>query len=98
MIRLFVKDTQFIENIVEIFNTFYLFFGLKPNVAKCEIAGVRALKEVQAAVCGARCIDLRNEAVNVLVTYFSCNSRIKGKSNFLEIVSNVQSVLNLWRY
>ena len=50
------------------------------------------------AVCGMRCIDLFNEAIKILGTYFSYNSRIKEECNFLKIVSNVQIVLNLWRY
>ena len=49
----------------------HLFFaGLKPNLTKCEIWGMGALKMVHVAVCG----------------------------NFLKIVSNVQSVLKLWRF
>ena len=94
----FLKDAYYIENLVEIFNTFSLFSGLKPNLTKCEIAGIGALKGVQVAVCGTRCIDLCNEAIKILGTYFSYNSRIKEECNFLKIVSNVQSVLNLWRY
>ena len=39
----FLKDAQSIENLVEIFNTFSLFSGLKPNLTKCEIAGIGAL-------------------------------------------------------
>ena len=50
------------------------------------------------AVCGMRCINLFNEAIKILGTYFSYNSRIKEECNFLKIVSNVQSVLNLWQY
>ena len=67
----FLKDAQSIENLVEIFNTFSLFSGLKPNLTKCEIAGIGALKGVQVAVCGMRCIDLCNEAIKILGTYFS---------------------------
>ena len=48
--------------------------------------------------CGMRCINLCNEAINILGTYFSYNSKTKEECNFLKIVSNVQSVLNLWRY
>ena len=48
--------------------------------------------------CGMRCIDFCNEAIKILGTYFSYNSRIKEECNFLKIVSNVQSVLNLWQY
>ena len=54
----FLKDAQSIENLVEIFNTFSLFSGLKPNLTKCEIAGIGALKRVQVTVCGRRKILL----------------------------------------
>ena len=94
----YLKDVQSIENLAEIFNTFSLFSGLKPNLTKCEIAGIGAMKGVQVAVCGMRFIDLCNETIKIIGTYFSYNSRTKGECNFLKIVSNVQSVLNLWRY
>ena len=94
----FLKDAQSIENLVEIFNTFSLFSGLKPNLVKCEISGIGAMKGVQVAVCGMRCINFCNEAIKILGTYFSYNSKIKEECNFLKIVSNVQSALNLWRY
>ena len=83
---------------MEIFNTFSLFSGLKSNLTRCEIVGIRALKGVQVAVSGMRCIDLCNEAIKILGTYFSYNSIIKEECNFFKIVSNVQNVLNLWRY
>ena len=96
---LFLKDAQSIENLVEIFNNFSFFFSrLKPNLTKRQIAGVGALKGVQVIVSGMRCIDLCNEAIKNLGTYFSYNSRIKERCNFLKIVSNEQSVLKLWRY
>ena len=94
----FLTDAQSIENLVEIFNTFFLFSRLKPNLKKCEIAGIGALKGVQVTVCGMRCIDLCKKAIKIFGTYFSCNSRIKDECNFLKIFSKIQSVLNLWRY
>ena len=45
-----------------------------------------------------RCIDLCNEAFKNFGTYFSYSRKIKEECNFLKIVSNVLSVLNLWRY
>ena len=93
----FLKDAQPTENLVEVFNTFSHFSGLKPNLAKCEIVGIGALKEVQEVICGMKCIDLCNEAIKILGTYFSYNSRIR-ECKFLKIVFNVQSVLNLSRY
>ena len=67
-------------------------------MTKFEIVGIGALKGVQVAVCGMKCIDLCIEAIKIIGTFFSYNSRIKEEHNFLKIVSNVQSVLNLWRY
>ena len=49
-------------------------------------------------ICGMRYIDLCNKAIKILGTYFSYKCRIKEECNFLKIVSNVQCVLNLWRY
>ena len=92
----FLKDAQSIENLVEVFSTFSLSSGLTPNLTKCEIARIGALKGIQVAVCGMKCIDLCNEDIKILGTFFSFNSRIKEECNFLKIISNVQSMLNLW--
>ena len=54
---------------------------------------IGALKEVQLAVCGMKCIDLCNKAIRILSAYFSYNCIIKEESNFLKVVSNVQTVL-----
>ena len=70
---------------LRIFKTLSLFSELKPNWKKCEKAEIGALK---VAVCGMRCIDLCNEAIKTLGTYFSYNSRIKQECNFLKIISN----------
>ena len=40
------------------FDKFSLASCLKPNEAKCEIAGIGVLKEVSLALCGMDCIDL----------------------------------------
>ena len=45
--RFFLKDAQSIEALVEILNTFSLLSGRKPNLTKCERAGIVALKGVQ---------------------------------------------------
>ena len=40
------------------FDKFSLLSGLKPNEAKCEIAGICILKGASQALCGMDCIDL----------------------------------------
>ena len=94
----FLKDSQSIAYLVELSNTFFRFFsGLKPNLIQCEIAGTGALIAVQLAACGMKCIDLRNEALNISGTYFSNNITIK-ESNFLKVVSNLKALLKLWQF
>ena len=40
------------------FDKFSLLSGLKPNKAKCEIAGICILKGASQILCGMDCIDL----------------------------------------
>ena len=81
----FLKDENFIAHLSKVLRLFSDFSGLKPNTTKCEIAGVGVLKRVQAAVCGIKCIDLRNEAIKTLGTYFSYNQKIEDDKNFVTL-------------
>ena len=74
------------------------FSGLKPSLTKREIARIGSLKVVQLAVCGMKCIDLCNEVINTLGNIFSYSNTIVKEPNFLKVVSNVQTVLKLWRF
>ena len=44
--------------VMNAFDKFSLVSSLKPNEAKCEIAGIGVLKGVSLALCGKDCIDL----------------------------------------
>ena len=77
-----------------LFNTFFFFSRLKSHLTKRGIAGIEALNGVQLDVCGIKCIDLRNEAIKVLGTYFSCKKTIKEESNFFKIISNCFQVVS----
>ena len=61
--------------------TFFIFFrifsGSIPNFKKSEIAGIGALKGIQVAVCGLRCIELNNDILKILCTQFSYNEKLK---------------------
>ena len=54
----FLKDKKSVKELMNIFDTFSRFSGLKLNESKREIASTGALKGVQVALCGMRCIDL----------------------------------------
>ena len=73
------------------------FFGLKPNISKCEVAGIGALKGTKMALCGIKCIDLRLNTVKILSIYFLYNKKIESDENCLKQITSIEKVLKLWR-
>ena len=71
---------------MNIFPTFSKFSGLKPNKRKCEIVGIGALKMVQVALYGMRCIDLVSNLVKILGIYYSYNEKLQIPENFKRIL------------
>ena len=82
---------------VHSFHIFSLFSGLRPNLSKCEIAGIGVLKGVKVAVCGIQCVDLVLDTIKILGTHFSYNEKLKEERNFCLIIANIQYVLKLWK-
>ena len=78
---MFLKDAIPIKNTVNTFHFFLDFSGLKPNLSKCEITCIGVLKEVQVAVCGMRCADLKNDTLKILGIHFSYNEKLKKEKN-----------------
>ena len=74
-----------------------LFFGLKLNLTKSEIAGIRVLKEVHVAVCSMRCLDLNNNAIKVFGTPFRYNEKLKDEIYFYATVTDIERVLKIWK-
>ena len=82
---------------MDIFDTFSKFSGLKRNKSKCEIAGIGALKGVQVALCGMRCIDLMSNIVKILGIYYSYNDKLEIQENFERHIRNIEKILRIWR-
>ena len=82
---------------MDIFDTFSKFSVLKPNKIKCEIAGIGALKGVQVALCGMRCIDLVSNTVKILGLYYSYNEKLEIQENFKWHMINIEKILQIWR-
>ena len=93
----FLQDNISIKHMVDIFYLFSYFSGLKPNFKKSEIAGIGALKGVQVAVCGLRCVDVNNDTLNILGTHFSYNEKLKEEKKIYKTVTDIQRVLNIWK-
>ena len=55
----FLKGTESIKKVMNLFDTFSFYSSLKPNKSKCRIAGIGVLKGVSIELCGMECIDLK---------------------------------------
>ena len=67
----FLRDIPSVKELINSFNQFYHFSGLKANIEKCEIAGIGSLKEVKEPVRGLKsqsvvCVDLANNTIKIL--------------------------------
>ena len=91
---------SFLKSVIElmnIFDTFSKFSGLKPNKSKCEIAGIGVLKGVQVALCGMRCIDLVSNIVKILGIYYSYNEKLEIQENFKRHFIKIKKNSRIWR-
>ena len=72
----FLSYENSVTEVIQIFEHFSIFSGLKPNKSKCEIAGIGVLKGVQMALCGMECVNLKNNTIKILGIHFSYNRRL----------------------
>ena len=69
----FLNDQKSTGVLMKTFKLLSKFSGLKPNILKCEVAGIGSLKGVRMAVCGIKCTDLTTETIKILGVHFSYN-------------------------
>ena len=100
----YADDTTFLlqneKSTTEVLNNFNImsqFSGLKINKSKCEIAGIGVMKGVKVALCGGECVNLLTNAIKILGIYFSYNKKLKNKKNFLDHITKLQKVINIWK-
>ena len=68
----FLSDRHSIIEVMNAFDKFSLFFGLKSNAAKCGITGISTLKGVSLALSGMDWIGLI-KTMKILGIHFSYN-------------------------
>ena len=91
----FLRDILSVKELINSFNQFYHFSGLKANIGKCEIAGIGSLKGVTEAVCGLKSVDLSNDTIKILGIHFSYNKKVQMQNNFITTIKKIQQVLRL---
>ena len=62
----FSKDKEFAKKVTNVFDSFSIYSGLKPNKSKCEIAGIGVLKGVAMELWEKEFIDLTKNSVKIL--------------------------------
>ena len=93
----FSKYEESVKKVMNVFDTFSIYSGLKPNKSKCEIAGIGVLKGVSMELCGMECIDLTKNSKKILVIHFSYNKKIENEENFIKLIKKIENVLKIWR-
>ena len=91
-----LNDLLSVKNLIDIFTVFSLFWRLKANFSKSEIAGLGYLKGVLEAACCLKSITLTSDTIKTLGVQFSYNSTFKVQNSFLDTVKSIQQVLRFW--
>ena len=78
----FVKDLNSVKIILSSLDQFCTFSGLRPNLSKCEIAGIGVLKDANVALCGLKSVNLSKESIKILGVHLSYNEKIQNELNF----------------
>ena len=82
---------------MNVFDTFSIYSGLKPNKSKCEIAEIGVLKGVSMEPYIIECIDLTKNSVKILGIHFSYQKKIENEDNFIKLIKRIENVLKSWR-
>ena len=93
----FLKNTESVINLLEIFKHFSQFSGLKPNKSKCEIAVRGVLKGMKVALCGMRCVNSHEDTIKTLGIHYSYNKQLENDQNFKKYIAKIENVVKLWR-
>ena len=89
----FLKDLDSIKNILKMLDQFYMISDLRPNLSKCEIAGIGSLKDAKVALCELKSLDLTKESIKILVVHISYNKKIPDDINFCTRVKNLCNMI-----
>ena len=81
----FLKEKESVKKVMNIFDSFSIYSGLKPNMSKCKIAGIGVLKGVTMELCKMECIDTTKGSVKILSIHFSYNKKIENEEKFFKL-------------
>ena len=94
----FTQDLCSTKEILITFDIFSKYSGLSINKSKCEIAGIGTKNGAQVALWDIKCVNLRNESIQILGVHFSYNKQIILETNFTDVVQKIENVVSVWRW
>ena len=89
----FLRDILSVRELINSFNQFYHFSGLKANIVKYKIAGIGSLKGVTETACGLKSVDLSNDRIKILGIHFSYNKKVQMQNNFITRIKKYRKFL-----
>ena len=95
--QFFLESKESVEEFVKTFTLFSSFSGLKPNISKCQICGLRPLKGVEMAVCGMQSFNITRDIIKILGIYFSYNMNLVNQKNYCQAIANIHGIFKLWK-
>ena len=55
------------------------------------------MKGVELALCGMKCVNLKHDSIKILGICYSYNQKLSIEQNFLNHISKLQKIIQLWR-
>ena len=52
---------------------------------------------VKVAFCGVECLNLLTNTIKILGMYFLYNKKLENENNFLDHITKLQKVINMWK-
>lgn len=71
----FKKDISSAKIVFGLIDSFSKFVGFRPNVSKCELAGIYVLKNVDLALCSMKTAYLTKETIKMLGVQICYNKK-----------------------
>ena len=93
----FLSNKNPVTEVIQVFEHFSFFSGLKPNKSKFKIAGIGVLKRVQMALCDMECVNLKTNTIKILGIHFSYNRSLENDKNCSIHIIKIERLLKLCR-
>ena len=92
----FAKNEVSIKELSNLFIEYEEFLSLKVNSEKTEVCGIGVKKGGYRALLGFTVVNLIKNCILILGCYHNDDNELANNKNYVTLLKNIQSVLNLW--